>query len=157
MSTITRYTSRILSAMLTIALLFTSGVTPIFAAELNNQLQAMRSAKSTVNSAVIPEGEMPHEAILPLLDRIDEYETFTQEERLLLYKYLDIGYDETEAAALEAKVNAEFYNAFEALPKLAKAEIKILQMDDEKKVFSSLSNEEKEIFYYDWLNDDLER
>lgn len=38
MSTTTRYTARILSAILTLALQFTSGVTPIFAAELNNQL-----------------------------------------------------------------------------------------------------------------------
>lgn len=41
-----------------------------------------------------------------LLERIDELESFSQEERLLLYKYLNIGYNEEEAAAEEAKADA---------------------------------------------------
>lgn len=147
MSTTTRYTARILSAILTLALQFTSGVTPIFAAELNNQLLTARPAEFAVNSAVVPEEGIPHEAILPLLERIDELESFSQEERLLLYKYLNIGYNEEEAAAEEAKADAAFYSEFQELPDSTRSELKILKMDHENKAYTSLSDEEKAVFY----------
>ena len=110
MSTTTRFMARILSALLTVTLLFTSGVTPIFAAEINNQLLTARPFEFAANAAdAIKEDEIPYETIKALLERIDEYETFTRDERALLYQYLNIGYDEEEAQFATAKAETAFF------------------------------------------------
>ena len=151
MSKITRYTSRILSAVLVIALLFTSGTTLIFAEEINYSLRTARPDVFAVDSVGSEATDNSDEAVLALLERIDEYETFTQNERRLLFQKLSIGYDEDEAAVAEAKADTEFYSAFEALPASTRSELKILKMDNEEKAFSDLQEEEKAVFY-EYLN-----
>lgn len=147
MSMITRHTTRLLSTIMIIALLFTSGVTPIFAEEITNQRITARPEILAVDASAALDEEVSEETLLALLERIDDYAQFTFEERLMLYRYFSIGYDEEEAAAEEAKANTTFYAEFQSLPASTRSEIQILKMDNEGKSYADLSDEEKAVFY----------
>ncbi len=138
---------RILSTILVFALLFTSSVTPIFAAELISAGERASIAGIAATPTPLDTDELPHADVLALLVRLDDYDSFTEAERAVLYTYVGIGYDETRAAADEARVQAALYAELERLPQSLRTELRVLSYEEAGRSFADLTPLEKQELY----------
>ena len=132
---------RILSVMLCIALLMTSGTVAVLATTVPPLIQESVHTNSLAlpeNMALgVAESALPENAE-ELLSKLSEYDSFTDEEKRAVLAILLPGYNETESDLMANQAIAEITRDIEKMPASAKAEVKIRSYMEAGKDFSDL-------------------
>ena len=129
---------RVIAVILLISMAFTSESAIIFA--------SAAQSGGTLNNYNISNTES--EPVQPLLSLIESHDSLTEAEEKAIFDLIVPEYDEEAVNSAEAE-QLQALMEFEALPEKTKAEIKILQLQEDGISFSQLNEYEKEdIFEY---------